>query len=145
MRQIVKTSDVQQIKSTTTDTDNIATGIEVDDYKTRLLKLIPTEIIAAYVAIDSVLKGNIVALQAANIYEKLSWIVFGLLFILTPIYLKAITKVNPAAQIIFSTIAFGVWVLTLGGPFIFVLGNLTYILGSIILVFYTLIIPFVYK
>lgn len=160
-REIVTKKDVQNsqnILKTLTSKDVkfdgifIKTGVEVDeseilkdDYKTKLLKLIPAEIVGAYIAIDSIIKGNMATLETSNVYKIITWLVFGLLFILTPLYLKKLGNVSKASQLIFSTVAFAIWVMTLGGPFIFLLGNLTFTLGSIILILYTLLIPFFYK
>ncbi len=116
-----------------------------DDYKTRLLKLIPTEIIAAFVAVDSLLKGNMEQLQTKNLYDISVWIVFGILLILTPVYLKKFTSVLSKSQLTLSTIAFVIWVMTIGGPFFILWGNLTFILGSILLILYTLVVPIFYK
>lgn len=113
----------------------------VNDYKDRLVKLIPSEIITAYVT----LKGLISSAGVAGNKQLLLWIVFGILVILNPLYLYYITRVKKAGQIVFSSFAFVLWVMVIGGTFSNILGFPAEFLGSILLVIYTLFIPFVYK
>jgi hypothetical protein len=113
----------------------------VNDYKDRLVKLIPTEIITAYVT----LKGLISGAGVQGNKQLLLWIVFGILVILNPLYLYYVTQVKKAGQIAFSSIAFVLWVMVIGGTFTSILGFPSEYLGSILLVIYTLFIPFFYK
>jgi hypothetical protein len=114
---------------------------QVNDYKDRLVKLIPSEIITAYVT----LKGLIYGAGEQGNRQLLIWIVFGILVVLNPLYLFYIMQVKKAGQIVFSSIAFVLWVMVIGGTFTTVLGFSAEYLGSILLVLYTLFIPFVYK
>ena len=77
--------------------------------------------------------------------QLLLWIVFGILVIMNPLYLYYVTNVKKAGQIVFSSIAFVLWVLVIGGTFTSILGFSAEYIGSILLVIYTLFIPFVYK
>jgi hypothetical protein len=113
----------------------------VNDYKDRLVKLIPSEIITAYVTI----KGLISVAGVTGNKQLLLWIVFGILVILNPLYLFYVTGVKKAGQIAFSSIAFILWVMVIGGTFTSIIGFPAEFLGSILLVIYTLFIPFVYK
>lgn len=112
----------------------------VDDYKDKLLKLIPSEIIAAYVSIHGLLKGNAVQNQ-----DTILWIVIGILFLLTPIYLKRFQHVNNNLQIVFTCIAFLIWVFATGSPLKTILGNDPQFMASIALMIYTLFIPLLFK
>jgi uncharacterized membrane protein YdfJ with MMPL/SSD domain len=114
---------------------------QVNDYKDRLVKLIPSEIITAYVTLKALING---AGEQGN-RQLLTWIVFGILVILNPVYLYYVTNVKKAGQIVFSSFAFVLWVMVIGGTFTTVLGYSAEYLGSIMLVIYTLLIPFVYK
>jgi len=107
---------------------------EEQKYKDRLLKLIPSEIIAAYLILEGIIPSS-----------SAKWgtlIVSVILLILVPFYLWRIQEVKRTAQIIVTTISFAVWVYTMGGPFqewdLF-----KPFIGSIILVLWTLIIPIV--
>jgi hypothetical protein len=113
----------------------------VNDYMDRLVKLIPSEIITAYVTI----KGLICVAGVTGNKQLLLWIVFGILVLLNPLYLFYVTGVKKAGQIVFSSIAFILWVMVIGGTFSSILGFSSEFLGSILLVIYTLFIPFVYK
>ena len=105
---------------------------EAQNYKDRLLKLIPSEIVAAYLVL-----AGIIPLASAK------WgtlIVSIILLILVPFYLWKIHNVTRASQIIVTSISFVVWVYSLGGPFQF--WNLYRAwIGSVILVLWTLIVP----
>ena len=114
---------------------------QVNDYKDRLVKLIPSEIITAYVTVKALING---AGEQGN-RQLLTWIVFGILVVLNPLYLYYVTNVKKAGQIVFSSFAFVLWVMVIGGTFTTVLGYSAEYLGSIMLVVYTLMIPFVYK
>lgn len=114
---------------------------QVNDYKDRLVKLIPSEIITAYVTLRGLING---AGEQGN-RQLLIWIVFGILVIMNPLYLFYIMQVKKAGQIAFSSIAFVLWVMVIGGTFTTILGFSAEYLGSILLVLYTLFIPFVYK
>jgi len=105
---------------------------EAQNYKDRLLKLIPSEIVAAYMVL-----AGIIPLTSAK------WgtlIVSIILLILVPFYLWKIHNVTRCSQIIVTSISFVVWVYTLGGPFQFWNLHRAWI-GSVILVLWTLIVP----
>lgn len=111
-----------------------------DDYLTKVVKFVPAEIIAVYVAIDGLLK------QASNPPEFARWAVFLALLAMTGLYTWRFTRVknlSPAyTQIAVSTTSFAVWVFALGGPFVF-LSWYTPLYGSILLMLFTLIPPLV--
>lgn len=112
------------------------------DFKDRLVKLIPSEIVTAYMTLQGLISGQV------NNKFLYTWIVFACLLILTPLYIKFISGVNKIGQISFTTIAFIIWVMASGGfkilfPDVPVFAD--NFLGSLILILYTLIIPIVYK
>ncbi len=108
-----------------------------DDYTTRLLKYIPAEIVAAFLAISAIF-------NEADVAEVVPWVVFGVLLVMTPFYLWRVTRdpEKPLAmsQLVVGTIAFAIWVFALGGPFA-ELGWYEPIYGPILLIVYTLAIP----
>ena len=78
-------------------------------YSERLLKLIPSEIIAAWVAIQGMIPA-----------ESGPWFPTGaaaVLLVLTPFYLRRFQNVRRPEQLAVSSLSFLVWVYTLGGPF----------------------------
>ena len=86
---------------------------QADDYSTRLLKYIPAEVVAVYVFVEGLIKQS----SDTSSIQTLLWIVFVATFILTPLYLWRVQKVQKWVQLVVSTIAFAVWVFSLGGPF----------------------------
>lgn len=86
-----------------------------DDYIDRLVKYIPTEIIALYL-------GAINVVPAKDSSRILSlWIIAALCLICTPVYMYYATrkKGKPTlwSQITIGSIAFPIWVFAIGGPF----------------------------
>jgi hypothetical protein len=81
-----------------------------DTYYSRLLKLIPSEIIAFYMALDAIA-------SAMEQKEILLWIVFGVSVIGAWIYLQKMSNVKQLVQRILTVIAFAIWVYVFGGPF----------------------------
>jgi hypothetical protein len=117
-------------------------------YSDKLVKLIPSEIIGAYMVLSNIL-GYTAGMQASvkpsavtesDLKPVLLQIVFFVLLILTPVYLKKISRVNNISQLMVTTISFVIWVYTLGGPFI-VWGIYYSIIGSVVLVLWSVIIP----
>jgi hypothetical protein len=100
------------------------------DYLQKLVKLIPGEIIALYLAIASFVPKEVVA----------QFIVAGLALVLTPIYLVNVGKVKNTLQVALSTISFAVWVFVTGGPFAGMPWYQAWIPGAV-LAAYTLIVP----
>lgn len=110
----------------------------VDGYQDRLLKYIPADINAAWLALTGIVKSVTTIPQSTVL-----WILFAILLILTPIWIWKQTfeaKKPPAiTQISVSTGAFFVWVFALGEPFT----SLSFyqpVYGSILLILYTLIV-----
>ncbi|HET9057978.1 MAG TPA: hypothetical protein VFN30_14115 [Chitinophagaceae bacterium] len=133
-REIRSATDVSLTAATTTN--------EPNEYKDRLVKLIPSEIVTAYITLQGLISG-----QQDNKVLFIT-IAFISLLIFTPFYLSKISGVSKIGQIVFTTIAFVIWVMASGG-FHIMLPNVqvfdSNFLGSMILIIYTLAIPFVYK
>jgi hypothetical protein len=110
----------------------------VDGYQDRLLKYIPADINAAWLALTGIIQS------AASVPQNtVLWILFGILLVLTPIWIWKQTyeakKPIAVTQIVVSTCAFFVWVFALGDPFT----SLSFyqpVYGSILLILYTLIV-----
>ncbi len=106
------------------------------DYKNKLLKLIPSEIVAAYMVVEGIIPDERKLIGTA--------VVSVILLILIPFYLKRIYKVRRFGQHVFVMLAFVIWIYALGGPFKF-LDIWEAWIGSAILVLYTLLIPLAYR
>lgn len=114
---------------------------QVNDFKDRLVKLIPSEIVTAYITIQGIIKGA----EIKGDENALLWCVFIVLLIITPLYLYYTTNVRKWGQIILTTIGFVIWVIVIGGPIQYILDYPAEFVGSIILILYTLFIPVLYK
>ena len=114
----------------------------LDDKKTQLVKYIPAEIVALFIAITGILNS------ATGLPEIVHWIVFLGALLLTPLYVWRATRDEklPTAmgQIVISTVAFVIWVFAIGGPFVYLSWyNPAY--GDLLLLFYTFVIPLVFE
>ncbi len=113
---------------------------KVDTYVSKLMKYMPAEVVAAYVAIEAIFKS------VADVSTVIQWIVVGVLLVFTPLYIWRLTEETGQptawAQIIVATIAFPVWIFSLGGPFATYDWYQPYY-GAILLTLYTLAIPLV--
>ena len=114
------------------------------DYADKLIKLIPGEIVAAYMAIDGLIPPDSRHTQNSSI------IVAVVLFAIIPFYLRRLYAVTSVPQIIFTMLSFVVWLYSLGGPFKYFRGpdgdpiHVPWI-GSIILILWGVAIPLLYK
>jgi hypothetical protein len=111
-----------------------------DTYFGKVVKYIPAEVVAAYVAVTGAVKSA--AADAPR--ETLLWLVTAGMLLVTPIWvLVAATepgKPRPAFQAGAAAAAFACWVFALGGPF----ESQTWykpVYGTVVLIFATLIIP----
>ena len=110
-----------------------------DSYFEKLVKYIPADILAAYVAITGI---------TASVDPPLwlGWGVFGALLALTPLYVCYV-KTAPKGFVsskmfhwVTACLAFSAWVFAMGGPFATFTWYQPY-LGSVVLILTTLIIP----
>ncbi|MBK7747542.1 MAG: hypothetical protein QG625_2239 [Cyanobacteriota bacterium erpe_2018_sw_39hr_WHONDRS-SW48-000098_B_bin.30] len=112
-----------------------------DSYFEKLMKYIPLDIVAAWVALDGILK------EQSYVPLWLSWVVFGALTVLTPLYVLYVKTTPPgfASAKTFhwmaSTFAFVVWIFALGGPFAITFDWYRPIFGSVLLILTTLTLP----
>ena len=116
-------------------------GQEIDSYSDKLIKYIPSEIVAAWIAVTGIVEG------AADIpATTVLWILLVIFTIITAFWIAKQTseqgKPPAKTQITISTGAFLVWSFALGEPF----SSLSFYnpaYGSILLVVYTLVIALV--
>jgi hypothetical protein len=108
--------------------------LQLDGYFDRVIKYIPSDIVAAWIGVTSLLDID----KEVNIL----WIAFAIGLVLTYLWtIKQTSEENkpPAiTQALISTGAFGVWVYALGGPFKSIPGyEAKY--GALLLILYPLI------
>jgi hypothetical protein len=90
-------------------------------YQDKVVKLIPTEIIGAYLFISTeILEISPASPSTPQDLETKVWIsvVSVVLLALTPIYLRTLNGVTNVVQLTWTTISFLVWIYSLGGPFV---------------------------
>jgi hypothetical protein len=85
-----------------------------DEYRDRLLKYIPAEIVAVYLAILNVL--GLASLAPAEL-RRAQWVVFGILLLLTVPWQRRILSISKWQQIAIGSAAFVFWAMSLGDPF----------------------------
>lgn len=111
----------------------MARAINQDDtYREKLLKLIPSEIVAAYLVLQGLM---------ADLEKTVLWVVIVIMFILTYFYLKRFGNVKDTTQLFFSTLSFPIWVYSTGSKQLFEFYEPR--IASIVLVIWTLVIPLV--
>ncbi len=115
-------------------------------FANKLVKLVPTEIVGAYMVLAGMLGYTYDATSAAQqvpdpeLKAILIQVVFFSLLVLTPLYLWRIGKVTNLIQLAVTTISYVIWVYTLGGPFV-VWGIYHSIIGSVVLVLWSITAP----
>ena len=114
-----------------------AQPVEIDSYFDKVLKYIPADIVAAWLAVTGLVSS------ARDIpRQTVLWVAFGSGLILTAWWTWRQATVPgrkpPVTQAVISTSAFAVWVFALGGPFQSVPGRAVY--GSLLLIVYTLVV-----
>lgn len=127
-------------------TNKQAEALDKASYFEKLLKYIPGELVAAYLALDGILREE---LMTDHISQVLYWGVFGALLLLTPLYVKYRPSQEAQDESIrfhccAATVAFAVWVFALGGPFAVTWPNIYRpVYGSLLLIITTLALPII--
>jgi len=108
-----------------------------DNYYSRLIKLVPAEIIALYLAVDGIA-------SALPHKDLMLWIVFGISLAGAWIYLGRMANVTGFTQRLLTVSAFVLWVYLLGGPFTgFPWYDVNY--GKLLVVLFTFFVPLFFK
>jgi hypothetical protein len=114
-----------------------AKAVAYDNYYSRLVKLIPSEIIAFYLALDGIA-------SAMKQKQALLWVIFGISLIGAWLYLGKLANVMQFLQRLLTVIAFAIWVYVFGGPFA-LLSWYDPGYGKLLLVIYTFFVPMLFK
>ncbi|MCE5202793.1 MAG: hypothetical protein ABFC80_01990 [Coriobacteriales bacterium] len=122
---------------------------QTQTFADKLMKLIPTEIVGAYMVLAGVIgypPGSTQYVSAGPeitddaLRAFLIQFIFAVLLVLTPVYLRRVGHVASLPQIAVSTLSFVIWVYSLGGPFV-VWGCYYPLMGSVVLVLWALFTP----
>jgi len=113
----------------------------VDTYTDKLIKFIPADVVAAWTAVSGLIAG-----ATDEPRGTLLWISFLVGLAVSALWTWRQTSLpgQPPAltQTAISTLAFGVWVFALGGPFNFQAWY-SPLYGSLLLIAFTLIVPLI--
>lgn len=111
-----------------------------DGYRDRLLKYIPAEIVAIYLALLSLIKTSDPQTTPVITVE---WTIFLIVLIVSVPWQRRIMKISKWQQVMIGTIAFVFWAMSLGDPF-----NTSWkasgyrpLYGTIAMMLYTFLIP----
>ena len=107
-----------------------------NSYRDVLIKLIPSEIIGAFIAIEGIVSAG----TKNSATELLSWGAFVALLVLIPFYLRFSYSVLNRRQIWCTMFSFVVWIYSIGGPFRFTSWH-DQRAGAVILILWTLVVP----
>lgn len=115
---------------------------ELDTYWDRVIKYIPSDIVAAWTVVTGLINTDPTAPQ-----NTLLWIFFVIFILVTALWVWKQTsehnKPTAISQITVSSLSFVVWVFALGGPFATLEGFYRPLYGSLVLVVYSLIVGLV--
>ncbi len=109
---------------------------QTNTYTEKLVKLIPTEWVSAYVAI----KGILDSVRGPHLAYYMAILA---LLVLLPLYLRRVLHVQAVNQIAMTMGSFVVWVFSLGGDHVGTIWWYEPYQGSIGLILWTLVIPIV--
>jgi len=154
MRRIIRKSDVEHLQAEgdlaaemdlTEDSARASASDmpKVDDYLSRLNNLIPPEILAAYIAADSLIRGG-------SVVVALHWVIFAIFCLLCIGYSKkqaTVPKLGTNWRQVF--VGFGAFVVlaySMGGPFALI-GDGWYnpTIGGVLIILYVLASPIMNK
>jgi hypothetical protein len=111
----------------------------VDQYKDRLIKYIPADIVAIYLTLTGLLK---MADPHKTPMQLVGWIIFGVIFLISFPWQMKIAKITKWSQVFIGSLAFVFWAISLGDPFATAWQNWYQPLyGSMALALYTFLIP----
>jgi len=110
-----------------------------DDYRDRLIKYIPGDVVAIYLSILALIKT---ADPHKTPIMTIEWIIFGLIFLVSIPWQRRVMKIDKWQQVAIGTIAFLIWAISLGDPFA-TAWSAWYqpLYGTILLMLFTFLIP----
>ena len=112
--------------------------IAADEYKDRLLKYIPADVIAIYITLTSITAAT----SRSGHQWWLACIVFATIAVCTPFYMRSVGGISDIKQIVVGTLAFVIWAASLGAPFdVDHIGWWDPVIPALLLPFYTFLIP----
>lgn len=153
MRRIIRKNDLDRLQAAggpgakmnlADDSGRASAGDmpRVDDYLSRLYNLIPPEILAAYIAADSLIRGGAIG-------ETLHWVIFASFCLLCIGYSKVLATTPTLGtnwrQVFVGFGAFVVLAYSMGGPFALIGGCHNPTFGGVLVILYVLAAPIMSK
>jgi hypothetical protein len=110
-----------------------------DEYRDRLVKYIPADIVAIYLSLLALIKA---ANPDKTPIITIEWVIFGIIFVVSVPWQTRVMKIDKWRQVAIGTVAFVLWAITLGDPFA-TSWSAWYqpLYGSIVLMLFTFLIP----
>jgi hypothetical protein len=151
-RRVITLADAQRLRENRVDLSlldegnqstlevKVASDAQPDDYTTKLIKLIPAEVVTVFVTLDGIIRSN------GKVPDFIYWIVFAVLVVACYLYMSRVTKVdglaNRKSDASIACVSFVVWVFAIGGPFTYSkLAWYNPVYGAILLPLYTFLVP----
>ena len=118
---------------------SVAGAPNADNWSGRVIKYLPAESVVVYTTIANMVPSN----KDPQVNgEVILWVTFAMILFFTPLYLRYIAGVKKQSQALVSTLAFVVWVFSLGGPFEYQCWYAAFY-GAVALPLFTLVSAFV--
>jgi hypothetical protein len=110
-----------------------------DEYRDRLIKYIPGDIVAIYLSILALIKT---ANPDKTPIIKIEWIIFAIILVVSIPWQTRVMKIDKWQQVAIGTVAFVIWAVSLGDPFA-TAWSAWYqpLYGTIVLMLFTFLIP----
>ena len=115
-------------------------AIKEDDPKiNKLLKLMPSEVVMTYLTVHGIVRTSLPAETAGVLDDILLWASAVVLTALCPLWLCKMSGVKKASHLVLATIAFWLWLLCTGGPFVLYTDK-GQLVGSIVLPIWSIVL-----
>lgn len=116
-----------------------------DNYAAQIVKLIPTEIVGVYLALQNLINP---VPEPTRFITQL--VFFFIILAIAPLYLKTVGGITDKRQRAIAIVSYCIWSISLGGPFEFLLTKYNsplsaQTIGGALIMIYTLIVPILYK
>lgn len=110
-------------------------ALESEKYIQKIVKLIPTEVLAVYLALVNFVPKDLVPQIVLSV----------ICLALVPVYLLFATKVKNVMQVIVSTLGFGIWVIASGGTLSSLLTMIEPWMMGVGLMIFSFLVPIFFK
>lgn len=132
--QAIKTAEAGAVASSP-----VITPQKPDDYRDRLIKYIPADVVAIYLSLLALIKT---ANPQKTPIITVEWVIFAIIFVVSVPWQVRVMKIGKWQQVAIGSVAFVIWAISLGDPFATAWSTWYQPLyGSIILMLFTFLIP----